>query len=113
MLGDDFTDHEAERADIARSRQTPRVHMVVSGLRQMGKTSILLAVRNELIEAGHPVVYVDLWTASTPEDMTTRLTKAATATLGRRRTELVAQIGQRLRFNLEFGAGRLVSRRRD
>ena len=70
-------------------------------------------LRNELIEAGHPVVYVDLWTASTPEDMTTRLTKAATATLGRRRTELVAQIGQRLRFNLEFGAGRLVSRRRD
>lgn len=102
VLGDDFTDREVERADIARSLQTPRGHMVVSGLRRMGKTSILLAVRDELVEAGHPVVYVDLWTASTLEDMTTRLAKAATTALGRRWGELVAQLGQRLRFKFEF-----------
>src|SRR5438067_6928946 len=83
-VGEDFTDREVERKEIARSLRTPMGHVIVSGLRRMGKTSLLIAVRDELVQADHPVLYVDLWTASTVEDMTTRLACAATAVLGRR-----------------------------
>lgn len=75
--------------------------MVVAGLRRMGKTSILLAVKDELVKADHPVLYVDLWTASTIEDMTTRLASAATATLGRRWLETMHQLAQRLKISFD------------
>ena len=101
VLGEDFTDRETERAEIARSLRTPRGHLVVSGLRRMGKTSILLAVRDELVKAGHPVLYVDLWTASTIEDMTTRLASAAAATLGRRWQDTVTRLARTLKFGFE------------
>lgn len=101
VLGEDFTDREVERAEIARSLRTPRGHIVVAGLRRMGKTSILLAVRDELVKAGDPVLYVDLWTASTIEDMTTRLAAAAAATLGRRWQDTVMRLGRTLKLGFE------------
>lgn len=101
-LGEDFTDRKVEREELARSARTPRGHVVVSGLRRMGKTSVLLAVRDELDKAGEPVVYVDLWSASTLEDMTTRLATAATAALGRRWKELIARLGQGLKLKFEI-----------
>ena len=101
VLGEDFTDRETERAEIARSLRTPRGHIVVAGLRRMGKTSILLAVRDELVKAGDPVLYVDLWTASTIEDMTTRLAAAAAAVLGRRWQDTVSRLGRTLKLSFE------------
>ncbi len=101
VLGEDFTDRETERTEIARSLRTPRGHLVVAGLRRMGKTSVLLAVRDELVKAGEPVLYVDLWTASTIEDMTTRLASAAAATLGRRWQDTVMQLGRTLKLGFE------------
>ncbi len=101
VLGDDFTDRETERADIARSLRTPRGHLVVAGLRRMGKTSLLLAVRDELVKAGAPVLYVDLWTASTVEDMTTRIATAAADALGRRWLDTVTQLGRTLKLGFE------------
>lgn len=102
VLGEDFTDREVEREELARSARTPRGHVVVSGLRRMGKTSVLLAVRDELEKAGDPVVYVDLWSASTLEDMTTRLATAASAALGRRWKDLIARLGQGLKLRFEI-----------
>ena len=101
VLGDDFTDRDAERKEIARSLQTPRGHLVVAGPRRMGKTSLLLAVRDELVKADHPVIYVDLWTASTVEDMTTRLAAAAAEALGRRWLDTLTKLGSRLKLGFE------------
>jgi len=101
-LGDDFTDREVERAEIARSLKTPRGHIVVSGLRRMGKTSLLLAVKEEMEKAGAPVIYVDLWSTTTVEDMTTRLSTAAVAAVGQRWQDMVTQLGQRLKFGFEI-----------
>lgn len=101
VLGEDFTDREVEREELARSARTPRGHVVVSGLRRMGKTSVLLAVRAELEKGGNPVVYVDLWSASTLEDMTTRLATAASAALGRRWKDLISRLGQGLKLKFE------------
>lgn len=102
VLGEDFTDREVEREELARSARTPRGHVVVSGLRRMGKTSVLMAVRDELERAGAPVVYVDLWSASTLEDMTTRLATAASTALGRRWKDLIARLGQGLKLRFEI-----------
>src|SRR5205823_10826112 len=101
VLGEDFTDRDSERKEIVRSLRTPRGHLVVAGPRRMGKTSLLLAVRDELVKADHPVIYVDLWTASTVEDMTTRLAAAAAAALGRRWLDTLTQLGSRLRLGFE------------
>ena len=101
-LGDDFTDREIERAEIARSLTTPRGHIVVSGLRRMGKTSLLLAVKEEMETRGEPVVYVDLWSTTTVEDMTTRLSTAAVAAMGQRWQDIVTRLGQRLGFGFEI-----------
>lgn len=98
----DFTDREHERAEIARSLRTPNGHVVVSGLRRMGKTSILIAVRDDLVAQAHPVLYVDLWTASTVEDMTTRLAEEAAVRLGRRWTDTISKLGSRLKFGFEI-----------
>ncbi|MDQ8162635.1 MAG: AAA family ATPase [Gemmatimonadota bacterium] len=101
VLGEDFTDRDLEREEIARSLNTPRGHMVVTGLRRMGKTSVLIAVRDALVAAGTPVVYVDLWTASTIEDMVTRLAAAAAAVLGRTWTDFLVETGKRLQLSFE------------
>ena len=101
VLGEDFTDRDLEREEIGRSLKTPRGHVVVTGLRRMGKTSVLIAVRDELIASGTPVVYVDLWTASTIEDMVTRLAAAAAVALGRNWTDLLVETGKRLQLSFE------------
>lgn len=101
-LGDDFTDRAEERATLAQSLVTPRGHVILSGLRRIGKSSVLVAVRDDLQKAGHPVVYVDLWSASTLEDMTTRLASEATKALGKRWTDTAMTFAKRLKFKLEI-----------
>jgi len=57
----------------------------------MGKASILLAVKEEMEKTGEPVIYVDLWSTTTVEDMTTRLSTAAVAAMGQRWQDMVTQ----------------------
>ena len=101
-VGDDFTDRARERAFIAKALRTPRGHLVVVGPRRIGKTSLLRAVQDDLARTKTtPVLYIDLWTASTLEDMTTRLAAAAARALGHRWTDLVRTLAQRLEFKFE------------
>ncbi len=101
-IGDDFTDRARERAFIGRALRTPRGHLVVVGPRRIGKSSLLRAVQDDVArKKGPPVLYIDLWTASTIEDMTTRLAAAAARALGRRWTDLVRTLAQRLEFKFE------------
>lgn len=102
VVGDDFTDREEERVDLARSLRTPKGHLVVGGHRRIGKTSLLLAVRDDLAKADHPVIYVDLWSATTLEDMTTRLAAATTLALGKRWGETAATIAKSLKLKFEL-----------
>ncbi len=102
VLGVDFTDREGERAGLGRSLRTPGGHVVVGGHRRIGKTSLLMAVRNDLIAEDRPAIYVDLWSATTLEDMTTRLAAAATLALGKRWTETVTVLARSLKLKFEL-----------
>lgn len=102
VLGVDFTDREEERAGLSRSLRTPGGHVVVGGHRRIGKTSLLMAVRNDLIDDDHPAIYVDLWSATTLEDMTTRLAAAATLALGKRWTETAMVLAKSLKLKFEL-----------
>lgn len=110
-VGRDFTDRADERAELARTLATPRGHVVVVGPRRIGKTSLLLAVCDDLRRKGRPVLYVDLWSASTLEDMTTRLAREAADQLGRTWSDLLGTLGRRLQLTFEVSStpdGRLV-----
>jgi uncharacterized protein len=111
-VGDDFTDRAPERKAIAEALRTPGGHLLLVGPRRIGKTSLLRAVQHDIRKKkGPPVLYLDLWSASTIEDMTTRLAVEASAVLGQKWTELVKKLAQRLQFKLEVRTlpdGRLV-----
>lgn len=101
-VGDDFTDRAPERKAIAEALRTPGGHLLLVGPRRIGKTSLLRAVQHDIRKKkGPPVLYLDLWSASTIEDMTTRLAVEASAVLGQKWTELVKKLAQRLQFKLE------------
>ncbi|MHB8838831.1 MAG: AAA family ATPase, partial [Gemmatimonadaceae bacterium] len=112
VVGDDFTDRAPERKAIADALRTPGGHLLLVGPRRIGKTSLLRAVQHDVrARKGPPVLYLDLWSASTIEDMTTRLALEAAAVLGRTWTDLVKKLAQRLQFRLEVSTlpdGRLV-----
>ena len=111
-VGRDFTDRAPERKAIAEALRTPGGHLLLVGPRRIGKTSLLRAVQHDIRKKkGPPVLYLDLWSASTIEDMTTRLAVEASAVLGQKWTELVKKLAQRLQFKLEVSTlpdGRLV-----
>lgn len=111
-VGADFTDRAPERKAVAEALRTPGAHLLLVGPRRIGKTSLLRAVQHDIRKKkGPPVLYLDLWSASTLEDMTTRLAAEASAVLGRQWTELVKTLAQRLQFKLEVSTlpdGRLV-----
>jgi uncharacterized protein len=100
-LGEDFTDRAEERKAIAKALRTPKAHLLVVGPRRMGKTSLLRAVQDDLQRAGHPVIYLDLWSSSTVEDVTTRLAQEAVRVLGRTWRELPMALARRLELTLE------------
>jgi hypothetical protein len=110
----DFTDRAVERKAIAAALQTPGSHLLLVGPRRIGKTSLLKAVEADLRRkkgGGVPVLYLDLWSASSLEDMTTRLAAEAARALGTRWMDLVKQLASRLQFKLEMAplpSGQLV-----
>lgn len=103
-VGDDFTDRAAERKALAAALRTPKAHVLLVGPRRIGKTSLLLAVRDDLARAKppQPVLYVDLWSASTIEDVTTRLAQEASRVLGKSWPQLVKSLATRLQLTLTF-----------
>src|SRR5450759_335719 len=111
-VGDEFKDRATERKAIDEALRTPGGHLLLVGPRRIGKTSLLRAVQHDIRKKkGPPVLYLDLWSASTIEDMTTRLAVEASAVLGQKWTELVKKLAQRLQFKLEVRTlpdGRLV-----
>ncbi|MDX2183390.1 MAG: AAA family ATPase, partial [Gemmatimonadaceae bacterium] len=100
-LGDDFTDRADERKVLAKALRTPKAHVLLVGPRRIGKTSLLRAVEEDLRRAGHPVIYLDLWSSSTVEDVTTRLAQEAARVLGRSWRELPLAFARRLELTLE------------
>jgi ABC-type cobalamin/Fe3+-siderophores transport system ATPase subunit len=111
-VGVDFTDRAPERRAIAEALRTPGGHLLLVGPRRIGKTSLLRAVQHDIRKKkGPPVLYLDLWSVSTIEDMTTRLAVEAAVVLGQKWTDLVRTLAQRLQFKLEVSTlpdGRLV-----
>lgn len=111
-VGIDFTDRAPERRAIAEALRTPGGHLLLVGARRIGKTSLLQAVQHDIRKKkGPPVLYLDLWSVSTIEDMTTRLAVEAAAVLGPKWTDLVRTLAHRLQFKLEVSTlpdGRLV-----
>ncbi len=105
-VGDDFTDRAVERRAIAQALQTPGGHLLVVGLRRIGKTSLLRAVQYDLQHQKKkaPVLYLDLWSATTIEDMTTRLAAEAATALGQSWGTLVTALAHQLQFKLEMSA---------
>jgi hypothetical protein len=57
--------------------------ITVSGPRRYGKTSVLLAVREQLSEAGHPVVLVDLYGTASMAELAVRLERGWAGVLPR------------------------------
>ena len=100
VSGPFFADREDERRRIRKALVTPQEHVLVYGPRRMGKTSMLRVVQESLRHAGHHVILADLSTASSLNDMTTRLLQAATRELGRKWRDVAAAFAERLRIKL-------------
>lgn len=95
-----FTDRADERRTLLRALQTPGAHVLLTGRRRIGKTSLLLTVQSDAARKKIPVVFVDLWSASTIEDVTTRLVREASRVLGRSWADVARELAARLRFTL-------------
>lgn len=101
-VGQDFTDRAAERRALREALGTPRGHVLLAGPRRMGKTSLLLAVKADCARRDKlPVLFADLWAASTVEDVTTRLLRAASEALGARWPDLPSLLA-RLQLSWTF-----------
>ena len=100
-VGVDFTDRAPERAELAKALRTPNGHLLLVGPRRIGKTSLLKAVADDMRRMPKvAVLYLDLWSASNLEDMTTRLATEAASVLGRRFADFIKQWASRLQFEL-------------
>jgi hypothetical protein len=104
VQGEFFADREVERARIRRALTEPQAHLLVFGMRRMGKSSTLDLVRTELEAEGKPVLLADLSTATTLADVTTRLLQAAGQALGRRWTDVVGDLLKRVTFRFSVQA---------
>jgi hypothetical protein len=102
VTGGDFTDRETETARVRRALDTPQDFLLVYGPRRMGKTSLLRVVQEEMRAVDRPVVLVDLSTAGSLAEMTTRLLQAATRELGRAWRDVATELVQRLRAKVTF-----------
>jgi AAA+ ATPase superfamily predicted ATPase len=82
-VGEHFADRAGERAMLQRSLATAPAFLLLRGDRRIGKSSLLQQVERDLVAKKKPVIYIDLWTASTPSDVVTRLITGAATAIGR------------------------------
>ena len=69
----------------------PQGKLLVTGPRRMGKTSTLARAVERLRRDGDAALLADLSTATTTVDLANRVLAAATASLGRRWKDVVAE----------------------
>ena len=75
VSGDDFFDRERELS-LLEARVRERNHLLVSGQRRMGKTSLLQELGRRLESDGWIFLFVDVEGAGCPEDVITDLARA-------------------------------------
>ncbi|MDE0697800.1 MAG: ATP-binding protein [Boseongicola sp.] len=75
VSGEDFFDRQAE-LDTLESRVRGRNHVLVSGQRRMGKTSILRELGRRLEDDGWAFLFVDVEGAASPEDAVADIAQA-------------------------------------
>ena len=76
VIGDDFFDRTGELG-ILEARVRGRNHVLLSGQRRMGKTSVLRELGRRLESEGWIVLFVDVEGAASPEDAVADLAEAA------------------------------------
>ena len=97
-VGEQFADRAGERAMLERSLATAPAFLLLRGDRRIGKSSLLQQVERDLVAKKKPVLYVDLWTASTPGDVVTRLITGAAAAIGRSWRDVAIEYLDRLQL---------------
>lgn len=76
VIGDDFFDRTGE-LEILEARVRGRNHVLLSGQRRMGKTSVLRELGRRLDSGGWIVLFVDVEGAASPEDAVADMAEAA------------------------------------
>ena len=102
VSGDDFFDREPELR-VLESRVRDRNHVLLSGQRRMGKTSVLRELGRRLEDQGWTLLFADVEGATCPEDVIADIAEAAhpirsissrfVATMGRLVKENVEEVG--------------------
>ena len=102
VSGDDFFDREPELRAL-ESRIRDRNHVLLSGQRRMGKTSVLRELGRRLEDQGWDFLFADVEGATCPEDVIADIAEAAhpirsissrfVATMGRLVKENVEEVG--------------------
>ena len=117
VSGDDFFDREPDLRAL-EPRVRDRNHVLLSGQRRMGKTSILRELGRRLEEQGWDFLFTDVEGATCPEDVIADIAEAAhpirslssrfAATMGRLVRENVEEVGARISaqdFRVKIRAG--------
>ncbi|WP_423928668.1 hypothetical protein [Candidatus Palauibacter sp.] len=99
VSGDDFHDR-AEELALLESRVRDGNHMVLTGQRRMGKTSVLRELGDRLTKEGWVFLFADVEGATTEEDVIASLAEAVHAI--RPIARLVSPIGMRRWFRDRF-----------
>jgi hypothetical protein len=95
-----FTNRATEVARVRETLRSPPAKLLVYGARRMGKTSTILVASQAAERDGAHVVRVDLSTASSTADITSRLLAAAVRSVGRTWKDLATVFVERLRISV-------------
>ena len=117
VSGEDFFDREPELR-VLESRVRDRNHVLLSGQRRMGKTSVLRELGRRLEDQGWDFIFTDVEGATCPEDVIADIAEAAhpirsissrfVATMGRLVKENVEEVGAEISaqdFRVKIRAG--------
>lgn len=100
VTGAYFTDRAGELRRIMGVLREPQGKLLVTGPRRMGKTSTLARAVERLTRDGEAALLADLSTATTTVDLANRVLAAATASLGRRWKDVVAELVGRIQLEV-------------
>ena len=104
VSGDDFFDREPE-LQILESRVRDRNHVLLSGQRRMGKTSVLRELGRRLEDRGWDFLFTDVEGATCPEDVIADVAEAAHP-IRSLSLRIVDRMGRWVKENVEeVGAG--------